>query len=105
MPIMTLNLRPKPNGLETYKQFIKEGVESWLADKHGEADVMFICSSVDSETTKTVKLAAHQAVLAPVSELLRDLFLLQNCGHTCHSRNMVHISLECDPQVCLNHEI
>jgi len=99
MPIMTLNLRPKPNGLETYKQFIKEGVESWLADKHGEADVMFICSSVDSETTKTVKLAAHQAVLAPVSELLRDLFLLQNCGHTCHSRNMVHISLECDPQV------
>ena len=38
----------------------------------------------------------HQAVLAPVSEVLREMFLSQCCGHV---RSMVHISIDCDPEV------
>ena len=69
MPLMMLNLRALPDGLESHKQFLKEEVESWLrgGGRLEEADVTFICSSVDSDNGETVRLKGHQAVLAPVS--------------------------------------
>ena len=96
MPLMMLNLRALPDGLASHKQFLKEEVESWLRGKLEEADVTFICSSVDSENGETVRLSGHQAVLAPVSEVLREMFDMASCSHT---RNMVHITMDCDPQV------
>ena len=96
---MMLNLRAVPDGLESHKQFLKEEVDSWLGGGGGrleEADVTFICSSVDSDNPETVRLSAHQAVLAPVSEVLREMFELASCSHT---RAMVHITMDCDPQV------
>ena len=37
-----------------------------------------------------------QAVLAPVSEVLREMFVLHSCSHV---RNMINISIDCDPKV------
>ena len=93
-----LNLRAVPDGLESHKQFLKEEVDSWLVGggRLTEADVTFICSSVDSDTAEPVRLSAHQAVLAPVSEVLREMFEVAACSH---SRSMVHITIDCDPQV------
>ena len=98
MPLMMLNLRALPDGLESHKQFLKEEVESWLrgGGRLEEADVTFICSSVDSDNAETVRLSGHQAVLAPVSEVLREMFELASCSH---NRSMVHITMDCDPQV------
>ena len=98
MPLMMLNLRALPNGLDSHKQFLKEEVESWLrgGGRLEEADVTFICSSVDSDNGETVRLSGHQAVLAPVSEVLREMFELASCSH---NRSMVHITMDCDPQV------
>ena len=98
MPLMMLNLRALPDGLESHKEFLKEEVDSWLRGrgKLEEADVTFICSSVDSDNEETVRLSGHQAVLAPVSEVLREMFELASCSH---NRSMVHITMDCDPQV------
>ena len=95
---MMLNLRALPDGLESHKEFLKEEVDSWLRGrgKLEEADVTFICSSVDSDNEETVRLSGHQAVLAPVSEVLREMFELASCSH---NRSMVHITMDCDPQV------
>ena len=41
-------------------------------------------------------LAGHQAVLAPVSSVLRDMFQLHSVSHI---RNMIYISIDCDPKV------
>ena len=105
MPLMMLNLRALPDGLESHKQFLKEEVESWLrgGGRLEEADVTFICSSVDSDNGETVRLSGHQAVLAPVSEVLREMFELASCSH---NRSMVHITMDCDPQVghCSNNK-
>ena len=98
MPLMLLNLRALPDGLASHKQFLKTEVDSWLTEQH-QTDVMFICSSVDTELDTTVTLAAHQAVLAPVSDVLKKMFESQTCGHV---RSMVHISIDCDPKVCSN---
>ena len=101
MPLMMLNLRALPNGLESHKQFLKEEVDSWLTGraKLEEADVTFICSAVESENCSPVRLAGHQAVLAPVSEVLRELFELSSCPHM---RSMVYITMDCDPKVRLS---
>ena len=98
MPLMKLNLQALPDGLESHKQFLKEEIESWLAGsgRLEEADVTFICSAVDSDNCEPVRLAGHQAVLAPVSEVLRQMFVLASCSH---SRQMVHITVDCDPKV------
>ena len=98
MPLMMLNLRALPNGLDSHKQFLKEEVESWLtgSGKLEEADVTFICSAVESENCTPVKLAGHQAVLAPVSEVLRQMFEMSSCSHV---RSMVYITMDCDPKV------
>ena len=99
MPLTSLNVRAAPLGLETSKQFLREELEKWLTC-HQEADVTFIYTKVDSDIPETMRLAAHQAVLAPVSEVLREMFSLQNCGHV---RNMVNISIDCDPEVSCIH--
>ena len=93
-----LNLRALPHGLDSHKQFLKEEVESWLTGggRQAEADVTFICSAIDSDNREPVRLAGHQAVLAPVSEVLKEMFEMASCSH---NRNMVHITLDCDPKV------
>ena len=60
MPLMLLNLRALPNGLESHKGFLKSELDSWLAGGLEEADVTFICTGVEGEAGKTVRLAVHQ---------------------------------------------
>ena len=65
MPLMLLNLRALPNGLESHKGFLKSELDSWLAGGLEEADVTFVCTGVaegeaGSEAGRTVRLAAHQ---------------------------------------------
>ena len=75
-------------GLESHKQYLGEEAEQWLGHTD-QADVTFIC-------TNSVKLMAHQAVLAPLSPVLKEMFAQQSCGHT---RQIVSISMDTDPQV------
>ena len=90
MPLMLLNLRALPHGLESHKEFLQDEIGLWL--EHTEqADVTFICSG-----SRTVRLVAHQAVLAPISPILRDIFNQQSCGHR---REMVNITMDTDPKV------
>lgn len=93
---MLMNLRAD-GGLESHREYLRDEVETWLVDKQEEADVTFICSRVDSDNDDTVMLAAHQAVLAPVSSVLRDMFSEHSCSMV---RNMIYITMDCDPQVC-----
>jgi len=87
---MLLNLRALPHGLESHKEFLQDEIGLWL--EHTEqADVTFICSG-----SRTVRLVAHQAVLAPISPILRDIFNQQSCGHR---REMVNITMDTDPKV------
>ena len=60
MPLMLLNLRALPNGLESHKGFLKSELDSWLTGGLEEADVTFICTGMEGEAGKTVRLAAHQ---------------------------------------------
>ena len=117
MPLMLLNLRAMPHGLESHREFLRTEVEAWLTGAAEETDVTFICTGVDTEErSQAVRLAAHQvrpniftsyqiffltsgwlqAVLAPVSEVLREMFVLHSCSHV---RNMINISIDCDPKV------
>ena len=75
-------------GLESHRQYLGEEAEQWLGHTD-QADVTFICSN-------SVKLMAHQAVLAPLSPVLKEMFAQQSCGHT---RQIVSISMDTDPQV------
>ena len=114
---MLLNLRAMPHGLESHREFLRTEVEAWLTGAAEETDVTFICTGVDTEErSQAVRLAAHQvrpniftsneiflltsgwlqAVLAPVSEVLREMFVLHSCSHV---RNMINISIDCDPKV------
>ena len=70
MPLMLLNLRALPNGLESHKGFLKSELDAWVTGGLEEADVTFICTGVEGEAGKTVRLAAHQ-----VSESVGDVFL------------------------------
>ena len=92
---MLMNLRAD-GGLESHREYLRGEVETWLVDKQEEADVTFICSRVDTDNADTVMLAAHQAVLAPVSSVLRDMFSEHSLAMV---RNMIYISVDCDPQV------
>ena len=94
---MLLNLRALPSGLESHKKFLQSEVGQWLGQP-GQADVTFICSSTGSSnhSARTVCLTAHQAVLAPLSPVLREIFNHQSCGHR---REMVDITMDTDPEV------
>ena len=91
------NLRAKPDGLETHKKFLYGEIGGWLGHPD-EADITFICTAVGFECSdkQTVHLTAHQAVLAPLSPLLRNMFKEYNCGHR---REMIYISVDMDSEV------
>ena len=94
MPLLLLNLRAQPSGLESHKKFLKVEAASWLGD-HCKADITFTC--VDNGAGGApVRLAGHQAVLAPLSPLLRELFSQHSC---CQKTQIVEITLPADPQV------
>ena len=60
MPLMMLNLRALPNGLDSHKGFLKSELDSWLGAGPDEADVTFVVTGVEGEAERTVRLAAHQ---------------------------------------------
>jgi len=97
MPLMLLNLRAMPSGLESHKKFVETEVGKWLGHTD-QADVTFICtnSSPSNPTRNTVCLTAHQAVFAPLSPVLKEIFNQHSCGHR---REMVNITIDTDPQV------
>jgi len=97
MPLMLLNLRAMPLGLESHKKFLQTEVGQWLGHTD-QADVTFICSSTgdSNHTNRTVSLSAHQAVLAPLSPVLREIFNQHSCGHR---REMVNITMDINPEV------
>jgi len=94
MPLLLLNLRAQPSGLESHRKFLEAEAVSWLGERD-QADITFICTS-SSEGAIPVHLTGHQAVLAPLSPLLRDVCTQHSCGH--HTQ-MVHITVQADPQV------
>jgi len=94
---MLLNLRAMPEGLESHRKFLETEVGEWLG-LSDQADVTFICTNTSPSNTSntTVRLAAHQAVLAPLSPVLREIFHQHSCGHR---KEMVDITMETDPEV------
>ena len=94
MPLLLLNLRAQPSGLESHKKFLKTEAASWLGDQC-KADITFTCVG-NGAGGAPVRLAGHQAVLAPLSPLLRELFSQHSCGQ---KTQMVEITLPADPQV------
>lgn len=94
MPLLLLNLRAQPSGLESHRKFLKVEAASWLGEQC-KADVTFTCIGHGDGGTP-VQLAGHQAVLAPLSPLLREIFNQHSCGH---KTQMVDITIQADPQV------
>jgi len=73
MPMMMLNLRAKPQGMESHRGFLKE--ESMLYRDNVEgADLRFICQGDI--------LMAHQALFVRLSTVLGVLLKEQSCSHT-----------------------
>ena len=75
MPLMLLNLRAMPHGLESHREFLRTEVEAWLTGAAEETDVTFICTGVDTEErSQAVRLAAHQ--VRPNIFTSNEIFLL-----------------------------
>ena len=94
MPLLLLNLRAQPSGLESHRKFLKVEAASWLGEQC-KADITFTCVG-HGDGGPPVQLAGHQAVLAPLSPLLREIFNQHSCGH---KSQMVDITIPADPQV------
>jgi len=94
MPLLLLNLRAQPSGLVSHRKFLQSEAGFWLGEQC-KADITFTCVGTHEGATP-VHLTGHQAVLAPLSPLLKDIFSQHSCGP---KTQMADIIIPADPQV------